>query len=170
MDVVLYMAVTVNGMVADEEDKTDFVSENEWIYFRDMIEEEGNLIIGRRTYEVMLAEDEFQEIDTNLTIIVSDQALESEQENHAVAESPREALRILEEKGFSDALVAGGGKLNGSFMREGLVDEIYLDVMPAALGTGIPLFGDIGFEAGLELLGVERLGQDELQLHYSVEH
>jgi riboflavin biosynthesis pyrimidine reductase len=65
-------------------------------------------------------------------------------------------------------LVAGGGKLNGSFMKEGLIDDIYLDVEPTILGNGIKLFGDRELEKKLRLIGMKRLSRNEIQLHYKV--
>jgi len=39
----------------------------------------------------------------------------------------------LEKEKFNQALVAGGGTLNASFMAENLIDEIYIDVEPKFL-------------------------------------
>ena len=71
-------------------------------------------------------------------------------------------------KGFTSALVGGGGKLNASFMKENLVDEIYLDVEPVVLGKGVKLFDDGEFEKSLELLVIKKISKDEIQLHYKV--
>jgi len=71
-------------------------------------------------------------------------------------------------KEFETIILTGGGKLNGAFMKEGLVDEIYLDVEPTVFGKGIPLFGDADFEAKLQLIGTKKLSDNEIQLHYKV--
>jgi len=76
------------------------------------------------------------------------------------------ALDIL--KDADEVVVAGGGKLNASFLKEGLVDEIYLDVEPIAFGKGIKLFDDEDFEVNLELIEVNKISQNEIQLHYKV--
>jgi riboflavin biosynthesis pyrimidine reductase len=77
-------------------------------------------------------------------------------------------LKLLKERGFKTALVGGGGKLNSSFMKERLVDEIYLEVTPMIFGKGIKVFEDSNFEAKLELLGVKKLSSNEIQLHYKI--
>ena len=75
---------------------------------------------------------------------------------------------MIEEKGFEKAFLAGGGQLNASFMKEGLVDEIYLDVEPLLFGKGIKLFADADFEYKLELLECKKLNANTLQLHYEI--
>ncbi len=46
MKVILYMAVTPNGMIAKKNDDTSWVSEIEWKNFSSMIKKYGNMIIG----------------------------------------------------------------------------------------------------------------------------
>lgn len=53
-------------------------------------------------------------------------------------------------------------------MKEGLVDEIYLDIEPIVLGKGIQLFEDADFESKLELLETRKFSNNEIQLHYKV--
>ena len=66
------------------------------------------------------------------------------------------------------AFLAGGGMLNASFMREGLVNEIYLDVEPLIFGKGIQIIAPSEFEYELELLEVKKLNKDTVQLRYLV--
>lgn len=58
----------------------------------------------------------------------------------------------MEKKGFKETLVAGDGHLNGSFMAESLIDEIFLDVEPVAIGKGIRLFENGRLGVKLRLL------------------
>lgn len=55
-----------------------------------------------------------------------------------------------------------------AFMKEGLINEIYLDVEPLIFGKGIKLFADSDFEYNLELLEVNKLNENTVQLHYKV--
>ena len=47
---------------------------------------------------------------------------------------PRDVLEVLAERGIRRVLVEGGGTLNFSFLRDNLVDEIYLTVTPLVVG------------------------------------
>lgn len=169
MKVTLYMATTVNGFIAKENDDTSFVSEIEWDSFRKIIKGIGNMIIGNRTYEIMRNGGEFENLENIRVLIVSSKAdFKTIATNHSVAKSPKDALAILEKEGFDNALVAGGGTLNASFMVGNLVDEIFLDIEPVAFGKGIRLFKEGDFEVKLKLLEVKKLSNNELQLHYQV--
>jgi dihydrofolate reductase len=89
-------------------------------------------------------------------------------EKLAYANYPQEALEILEKQGFEKALVAGGGKTNRSFLKENLIDEIYLDVEPMIYGEGISLFNSTNSKLDLELIGQKMLNKNTIQLHYKV--
>jgi dihydrofolate reductase len=163
MKVVLYMAITANGYIAKENNETPW-SDEEWKSFSNIVKKIGNLVIGRKTFEIMNQDDEFQQIGNPFTVIISNK----EDNNSNFVNSPEQAIKLLEEKGFSEILVAGGGILNSSFMQKGLVDEIYLDVEPFLFGKGIKLFADNEFEAKLELLETKQLSKDTIQLHYRI--
>lgn len=158
MKVILYMAMTINGFIAKENDDTSFASEIEWESFRKMIKNIGNMIIGSRTYKILRDDGEFKNLDNVRIIVVSnDINLKTIADNHSVAKSPKDALVILKKEKFDKALVAGGGGLNASFMAENLVDEIYLDVEPIIFGKGIRLFRENMFEAKLKLLETKKI-------------
>jgi dihydrofolate reductase len=169
MEVILYMATTINGFIANESDDTDFTSEIEWDNFKEMIKNVGNMIIGRRTYEIMRDGGEFKNLENIYTLVISRNVnLELTTNNNLIVKTPKEALTILEKKGFTKALVAGGGTLNASFMAENLINEIYIHIEHTVFGKGIQLFKDKDFEADLKLLGTKKLSDNEIQLHYKV--
>ena len=119
------MSMTVNGYIAKEDDATSFVSPQEWRQFATMVKKVGNLIIGRRTYEVMLKEDEFKKLGKIVVVIVSSHNLVIANPQHHIVSSPQQALQLLKTKGFKTALLGGGAKLNTAFLQEKMVDEIY---------------------------------------------
>lgn len=169
MKVTLYMATTVNGFIAKENDDTTWVTETEWESFSGMIKKHGNMIIGRRTYEIMLKNDEFNRSKLNeiKTVVLTSESIKINNPKFvSVAKSPQQALNLLRE--FKTIMVCGGGGLNASFMKENLVDEIYLDIEPIIFGKGIQLFADADFQVKLELIDTKQLSPNELQVHYRV--
>ncbi len=166
MKVTLYMAMTVNGMIAKENDETPW-SDAVWISYYNVAKQFKAIILGRRTYEIMREINEFEKIENPFTVVVTNQKL-TNSKNFAFVKSPRNAIKLLKEKGFSKALLGGGAHLNAAFAKENLIDEIILDIEPMLFGKGIKLFADADFEAKLKLVGVKKLSKDELQLHYKV--
>ncbi len=166
MQVILYMATTVNGYIAKENNETPW-SDKEWQSFSKFVNEVGNIVIGKNTYDIMKEDDEFSKIGNPFIVVVSKEGF-AHSSNFAIANSPKKALKILKEKNFAKALVAGGGMLNSSFMKERLVNEIYLDVEPLVFGNGIKLFSDNDFDAKLELIETKSLSKNTIQLHYRI--
>ena len=155
--------MTANGYIAKENGETPW-SVEEWKSFSEKVKEFKNLVIGRKTFEIMKKGNEFQKIAKPFIVIISHK---KENDSHFVS-SPQEAIDLLKEKGFSKILVAGGGKLNSSFMKDGLVDEIYLDIEPLFFGKGVKLFAENDFESNLELIETKQLSKNLIQLHYKV--
>ena len=171
MKVILYMAISVNGMIARKNDLTDW-SEEESESYMAKVKECGNIIIGRRTYELM-QEDENQDADIDalgnpqIVVLSTGSSLKNDDKVEFV-NNPREAVDFLNEKGFKVAMVAGGGQVDTVFVKSGLVDEIFLDIEPVIFGEGIPLFNPFGLEINLELVGTKKIGKNGVQLHYKV--
>ena len=166
MKVILYMAITANGFIADHDDEANFLTPTEAASYCSVVKNAGCLIVGRRTYHILTKQPEYQEFKDAKLVVVSHDDVELVDPRHAVARSPKEAIALLSE--FPEIIVAGGGMLNAAFMAEDLIDELYLDIEPALLGEGIPLFKGRSFEKKLAFLGHKMLTKDEIQLHYKV--
>src|SRR6267378_2950274 len=85
----------------------------------------------------------------------------------------RVLAKLAREFGIRRLLLEGGGKINGSFLAAGLIDELSVLVGPIADGgTGIPTLFDgregPGPARKLKLLSVERVGGDIVWLRYKV--
>lgn len=80
---------------------------------------------------------------------------------------PEEVLSTLEEKGFTQVLIAGGEKLNSSLLKSNLIDEIRLIRKPIILGIGKSLFSGM-FNTELQLIEVQQLNNGSLEVRYSV--
>ncbi len=167
MKVILYMAMTVNGYIAKENDDTPW-SQDIWNGYYDFIKQRGNIILGYRTYEIMNGVNEFEKLNFPFTVVVSDKPNVATDPKIVFVSSPREAMEVIKNKGISEAVVAGGSTLNAGFLKDNLIDEIYLDVEPLIFGRGIPLFRVDDTEAKLELLEVKNLSKNTIRLHYKV--
>ena len=166
MKVILYMAITANGMIADHDDGASFLTSEEAGSYCSVVKNAGCLIVGRRTYNILTKQPEFQEFKDAVLVVVSRESVALVDPRHQVARSPKEAVKLL--SNFPEIIVAGGGILNASFIADNLVDEMYLDIEPAILGNGIPLFKGQDFECDLRLLGQKMLSENEIQLHYKI--
>ncbi|MCQ3925011.1 MAG: bifunctional diaminohydroxyphosphoribosylaminopyrimidine deaminase/5-amino-6-(5-phosphoribosylamino)uracil reductase RibD [Rhodocyclaceae bacterium] len=83
---------------------------------------------------------------------------------HGKVDLPR-LLAVLAERGVNELHVEAGHKLNGSLLREGLVDELLLYFAPTLLGSGremfpLPELTDLAGRRDLKLVDLRRIGGD----------
>jgi dihydrofolate reductase len=169
MKTILYMGVSVNGCIAELDGNSEWTSQEDLKGFYENSKKAGNIIMGKNTYLAASKSGYFPFPDA-LNIVVSHESIDNKWGDEVLVteRSPREILSLLEGKGFATAFLAGGGQLNTSFAKEGLLDEIYLDVEPLVIGRGIQVFSAADFRFELKFIEVIKLNSDTVQLHYSV--
>lgn len=69
---------------------------------------------------------------------VPDKAVDTE----IVSGSPEEIVALAAERGWTKIYIDGGALVT-SFVNAGLLDELTATVLPVALGSGVPLFGEL---------------------------
>lgn len=142
MKTILYMTLTANRSFA-QADEAHTIPKEILGNLSQLVVKTGNVIDGRRTYLMgrqsydLLRRQAAQEGLAVEVVIVSDVPLQAE--GICVVGSPQQALEHLGQKGISRALVAGEGQLDSAFLSQGLVDELYLNILPAVTNTGTVL-------------------------------
>lgn len=169
MKVVLTMAVSANGIIASKTGSEDFLSHTNWIQFVKLAKQIGCFMWGRKTYEAVSKweDDYLKDLEGVKKIIISGSGIEL-RDGFELANSPEEALKLLEDVGFSKAVITGGSTVNSEFAKRGLIDEVIFDVNPSILGEGISVFQPAEFELSLELTDIKRLDDGIVELHYKV--
>lgn len=169
MTITLYMAMSINAMIADRNEKTSW-SDEEWNSYCQMVASKGNVVVGAKTYPLYFDED-FAKMGDPLIVVLSKSGSIKEPRNgrkDVVVTSVDEALAVLKEKGFTDILVTGGGQVDTAFVEKNLIDEIYLDIEPFLFGKGIPLFYPFDLDLELELVDSKMINENTIQVHYKL--
>lgn len=166
MKVILYAAVSADGFIATKDGDSDWVSEIDTPIFEAKIKEAGCLVVGRRTFDQY--HGELYPLKGVLNIVLTTNTDRDPEDETVFVDSPKNAIEIAKEKGFGKIMVIGGGRTNGSFLKQNLIDEMFLDVHPLILGEGIKLFE--AFEGNLKLSLIDRkdLSKSQTLLHYKV--
>lgn len=171
MKVILFMSMALNGIIARNDDREDFLSDRNWKEFCRLAKDAGCFVVGRRTYEVVrsLYKDyDFDDVEADRIIVTKNAKFCLPVEGYIVASSPQDAIKKARSRGHKKLMLTGGSTLNSAFMKSNLVDEIILDIEPAVLGRGVRLFAEDDFYKRLKLLGAKRLPEGIIQLHYNV--
>jgi len=163
----LYMTVSIDGFIALENNDAPW-SREDLNNFQAFVKEKKNLIIGRRTYDLMKSGGELKVFEEELTVVVTSGSIDYQDDHTIAVHSPEEALTELQKRGLEEAVVCGGGELNASFMKRGLIDEMIINIEPMVFGKGKKLFGDKGLDSikSLEFIEAKELGGGSLQVKY----
>lgn len=167
MKIVLYMATTIDGLVAKKDGDSDWVSPLDTENFETAMKETGCVVVGRKTFDQY--QGELYPVEGVTNIVLSRGKNEKVAEKNVFyAESVEEAIKIAEKNGHEKMLLIGGGHINAAFLKAGLIDEIILSVHPKILGEGIKLFEGVEMEVELKLLEMEKVGEELVRLRYEV--
>lgn len=171
MHITLFMATSVNGMIARPDYREDFLSVQNWDSFLDCARRTGSIIWGRRTHEKVRAWGSqyfAQMIGLHNIVVSTDSSFRAEEEGFEAATSPRDGIEKLSARGHTQATLAGGAILNSSFAREGLIDAVVLNVESVIIARGIPLLASDDIDLPLKLVETERISDRIVQLRYTV--
>ena len=97
MKVVLYMAITTNGMIARKNLETPW-SDEEFTSYYEKVKEIGNVIVGSRTYPQFL-ESDIVSMGNPLMVVLTRSEKVSSKENVVFVSSATKALELIKDKG-----------------------------------------------------------------------
>ena len=170
MKVTLFMAISLNGIIATLDNQEEFLSHANWDEFVKVVQKCGCLIWGRKTYELVRKWDKsyLDPFKNIVKVIISrDRDLKLDP-GFVLADSPQSGLKLLKDKGFKEVILTGGSTNNSAFAKLNLIDEVTLNIEGVIVGKGIPLFNPEEFELKLQLKTVKKVTENILQLHYKV--
>jgi dihydrofolate reductase len=164
------MAMSLNGMIASKNGDENFLSETNWESFAELAKQRGCFIIGRKTYEAVQKwpDYNFDDIDAKLKMVVSTNTDLKLDPPFIAVSSPQEAVEKAASMNFEEVLLTGGSTINSVFLGENLIDEVILDIEPAIIGSGVPLFAEKDFEKRLSFIDSVKIADDILQVRYKV--
>jgi dihydrofolate reductase len=134
------------------------------------------ILMGRNTYDIALtqnAEAGQEQLDaTDMKTYVFSRTMKhsSNARVEIVSDNAGEFVRSLKNESGKDIWLMGGGVLAASLSKERLVDEIRVAIQPVLLGSGIPLFPDMGSQVDLRLLECRTYKSGIVSLTYSVKN
>jgi len=168
MKVTLYNAISIDGFIARSDHKTDWVSDTDWEIFTKLVKSKKAIVMGRKTWETS-KEDFPYNCELNIVMTRNKKLIAAQTQNDPILFTNLDSKEVIEEvekRGYSELLIIGGGKLNSSFLKANLIDEIIIDIHPTILGKGVKLFGDQEFDINLKRTKVTQLEEGLVQIVY----
>ena len=127
------------------------------------------LIIGRNTYEVVLAFEAWPYADKPV-FVLSTQALRTPPPVAVVERlsgTPQEVVATLARRGFEHAYVDGGLTIQ-SFLHAGLIQCLTVTRVPVIIGMGFPLFGPTTRDVMLKHIETRQYASGLVKSEYEV--
>jgi dihydrofolate reductase len=167
---ILYIATSLDGYIAQPNDDLSFLSmveqEGQDYGYADFVKTIDAVIVGRKTYEKVISMGfDFPHADKDAYIITR-----TPRPNIGNVKFYTGDLKTLVEKLKSEngknIFCDGGAEIVNELLKDNLIDEFIISVIPILLGNGTKLFKDGRPEQKLELVSASQFKKGLCQLHY----
>lgn len=168
MRTILYMAISIDGKTTGLNEDVSWVTEDDIKRMDDCMLECGVMVMGSKTY-FSFGDDLPNDKALQVVMTKQNELLEKKMNNVIfTSDEPEQVLSMLNQKGFSKVLLAGGHELNASFLEKNLIDEIWLIKKSIILGEGKSLFAKSTYKR-LKLIERVELSNNTQELRFTVE-
>ena len=149
MKTMVYVGISLDGFIARKDGDIGWLVkfENQEVHdsYEEFINKIDAILIGRGTYEKVLS---FPTWPYEKKVFVLSTSLRQipgmlTEKVTIVSMPPKELLSYLSKEDFSTIYI-DGGKVIQSFLKEDLIDELIITTVPVLIGSGIPLFDNLG--------------------------
>ena len=171
MKASVFIATSLDGFIARPDGRLDWLppgggEEHGYEAFMATVDA---LVIGRKTYETVLAFDAWP-YGEKAVFVLSSRPLAPPPAGARVERESGEPAAIvarLAARGLQHAYVDGGVTVQG-FLRAGLIQRFILTRIPILLGEGIPLFGPLPHDVPLRHVATRALAGGMVQSEYAI--
>jgi dihydrofolate reductase len=167
---ILYIATSLDGYIAKPNDDLSFLSivaeEGQDYGYADFVKTVDTVIVGRKTYDKVISMGfDFPHADKDAYIITRTPKPNIGSVKFYTGNLKSLVVKLKSEKG-KNIFCDGGAEIVNELLKDDLIDEFILSVIPILVGNGIKLFKDGRPEKNLELVSVKSFEKGLVQLHY----
>ena len=168
--VILYIATSLDGYIAKPNDDLSFLSivqqDGEDYGYADFVKSVDTVILGRKTYDwVMTQVPEFPHADKN-SFIITRTARPSIGKTNFYTDNLKDLILRLKNEQGKNIFIDGGAEIVNELLKQNLIDEFIISIIPILVGNGTKLFKDGRPEQKLELISTKQFDKGLTQLHY----
>jgi len=170
---IVYIATSLDGYIADKDGGLDWLQsipnpDNLDMGWVNLIERIDAIVMGRKTFEKVCSFD--CDWPYSKPVFVLSNSMQSIPEGYEDKVEPikgslAEVIEAIGLKGHKHLYIDGGVTVQ-SFLKEDLIDEMIITVIPILLGGGKPLFGELPKPMTFEYVKTEVYLNAMVQNHY----
>jgi len=172
MSNLVFIATSLDGYISDKNDGLDWLQSvpnpnNLDMGWKEFINRIDAIVMGRKTFEKVCGFNcpwpypkPVFVLSNSLSSLPGEYAGKAELINGSLSD----VLAAIHGKGYKELYIDGGSVIQ-SFLKEDLIDEMIITVIPVLLG-GSPLFGDLDEPIGFDHVKTEVFLNAIVQNHY----
>lgn len=168
----LFMATSLDGYIAQPNDDLSFLKlvekEGEDYGYAEFTANIDTIIIGRKTYDYVLREigsSHYDNGERNVYVITRTKRPSVGKTTFYTGNLTELVQRLKNENG-KNIYCDGGAEIVNELLKNDLIDELIISIVPVLVGSGTRLFKDRRPEQQLELLNTKTFDTGLTQLHY----
>jgi dihydrofolate reductase len=172
MTVSVFVGTSVDGFIARPNGELDWLPEGggEPHGYNEFFASVDALVIGRKTFETVLAFDPWPYGDKRVVVLSSSPVdlLVARGVVEQMAGNPADIVAKLAASGAHHLYVDGGITIQ-RFLRAGLVQRLVITRVPVLIGEGVPLFGSLPKDVRLTHVATRDFPSGLVQSEYRIE-
>ena len=162
--------MSVDGYIATKDDSLDFLSSveqaGEDYGYNDFVDSIDAVIIGRKTYDQVIAMGfDYPHVNKDVYIITRTERSSIGNFKFYTGDLVQLLNRLKLQPG-KNIYCDGGAQIANELLKNNLIDELIISVIPILLGDGIRLFNDERPAQQLSLISAKTFKKGLVQLHY----
>jgi dihydrofolate reductase len=171
MTVSVFIGTSVDGFIARPNGDLDFLPPGggEPHGYNEFIATVDTIVIGRKTFETVLAMESWPYGDKRV-VVLSSRPIDMSRAGGVVeqmAGPPGEIVSQLAASGAHHLYIDGGITIQG-FLRAGLIQRLVITRVPVLIGDGVPLFGTLPGDIRLHHVATRHYASGLVQSEYQV--
>jgi dihydrofolate reductase len=162
MKTILIFVSTLDGKITKwgEPQVSSWSSHQDQDYYKKVLNDSQLIVMGSNTFNA----DTFKPSANHQLIIMTGhpdkyKSLEVPGKIEFTNESPVELTTRFKSKGHHQMIVIGGPRVATSFLKEQLIDELWLTLEPKIFGTGGNFVTDVNLDINLHLIHYEKVNE-----------
>lgn len=174
MKVILCMVMSLDGKTTkwNRPNIYEWTSKEDQKHFASIIQKHKLIVMGKKTY--LAAKSNIQLAKGKLRIVMTKHPKKFKKisvpgQLEFVVDSPKEIVKICSKLGYKEMLLVGGETINTLFLKQKLINELWITVEPYIFGKGNGLFSEEMFDLNLKMKSHKKLNKKgTILLRYQV--
>ena len=177
----LQVQTTVDGYMAGPSGEMDWMqfpwTDDMSSYISDLMASVDTIVLGRKLAEGFIpawqagppgeTQESIDWMNNTPKVVITNSLTESPWENASVAGGDLAGImKDLKAQPGGELIAYGGSTLVSSLIAEGLLDDLHLLVNPTAIGTGLPVFANLGINQKLRQVTATPFECGVTAMHY----